>query len=455
MYVGLRFFKTNTLRIANADLYLSTYMKKTFLIALTLCFAVLVSAAEKVTLETLQADWNKYNNQVVTLTTPLVVCGNFYDSLILAPQRLYCPEEFAVGLADRDSTLYYQIIEQNKQNSICVHCRNAYYDVRTGDIIKNITARVTSERHLLTGKSLRTKHTKQAPLPKKNKNHLRVVGTNIENYFADLGGYATRKTTPAQQQVKTQKVVKALHKMDADIFAICEMQQGDKAPLMLLAELNKKGNQYDYVNLGLPNQDQISGAFIYNKERVRPYAEWLSAYSAVTSHYHTRLIAQGFELLDKNGQPTGKKLIVNVNHFKSKRAGRQAYSTHMRRLANTDSLLIMLPKAVERFEDSDILLLGDYNCYTQETPIQKIVRAGYADMLQAFCAQDYSYNYKGLVGYLDRCFASPSMAEQIVRVMPWHVNTDWYYSHGAYKMRDKSLHRYADHDPIIVDIKLK
>ena len=188
---------------------------------------------------------------------------------------------------------------------------------------------------------------------------------------------------------------------------------------------------------------------------MRPYAEWLSAYSAVTSHYHTRLIAQGFELLDKNGQPTGKKLIVNVNHFKSKRAGRQAYSTHMRRLANTDSLLIMLPKAVERFEDSDILLLGDYNCYTQETPIQKIVRAGYADMLQAFCAQDYSYNYKGLVGYLDRCFASPSMAEQIVRVMPWHVNTDWYYSHGAYKMRDKSLHRYADHDPIIVDIKLK
>ena len=139
---GFIFLKTNTLLIANADFYLSTYMKKTFLIALALCFAVLVSAAEKVTLETLQADWNKYNNQVVTLTTPLVVCGNFYDSLILAPQRLYCPEEFAVGLADGDSTLYYQIIEQNKQNSICVHCRNAYYDVRTGDIIKNFTRHI-------------------------------------------------------------------------------------------------------------------------------------------------------------------------------------------------------------------------------------------------------------------------------------------------------------------------
>ena len=68
---------------------------------------------------------------------------------------------------------------------------------------------------------------------------------------------------------------------------------------------------------------------------------------------------------------------------------------------------------------------------------------------------DYSYSYKGEIGYLDRCFASPSMAVQIVRVHPWHINADWYYSHGAYKMKDKTLHRYADHDPIIVDIRLK
>ena len=114
----------------------------------------------------------------------------------------------------------------------------------------------------------------------------------------------------------------------------------------------------------------------------------------------------------------------------------------------------MLPKATELFGDEDILLLGDYNCYTQEQPIQTIVRAGYADMLPQGQAKDYSYSYKGEAGYLDRCFASPTMASQIVRVRPWHVNADWYYQHGAYKMKDKSLHRYADHDPIIVDIKL-
>ena len=115
----------------------------------------------------------------------------------------------------------------------------------------------------------------------------------------------------------------------------------------------------------------------------------------------------------------------------------------------------MLPNAITYFEDEDILLLGDYNCYTQEQPIQTLVRAGYGDMLQVYCPNDYSYSFKGEIGYLDRCFANPNMAAQVVRVTPWHVNADWYYQHAAYKTKDKSYHRYSDHDPIIVDLKLK
>ena len=162
------------------------------------------------------------------------------------------------------------------------------------------------------------------------------------------------------------------------------------------------------------------------------------------------MYAQAFEEI-----ASGKRLIVSLNHLKSKRPGRTHYDTNLKRMDNTDSLLLMLPVAVERFDDPDVLLLGDYNCYTQEQPIQTIVRAGYEDQLMRFCPDDYSYVFKGEMGYLDRCFANPSMAAQIVRVRPWHVNADWYYSHGAFKMKDKSMHRYADHEPIIVDIKLQ
>ena len=411
-------------------------------------------ATERLSLNELQANWDKYQNQMVEITTPLVVCGNYYDSLILAPERLYCPEEKAVGLADGDSTAYRQIRRYNRDISICVHCRNAYYDVRTGDRVRGLKARVTAPRQLLTGKSLKVKSVRKPHLKPCGKDEMRIVGANIENYFADLGGYASKKTTPEQLQMKTRKLVKAFRQMDGDIYALCEMQQGNHAPELLLAALNRSSKRYAYVETGWENKDHIGGCFIYRIDRVKPYGEWISAYSDTASHYYPRMIAQGFEELDKNRQPTGRKMVVSLNHFKSKSTRRRQYDTNRKRMENTDTLLAMLPKAVTLYGDSDILLLGDYNCYTQEQPIQTIVRAGYEDLLQVYCPDASSYSYHSEIGYLDRCFATPSMSSQVVNVTPWHVNADWYYSHGAYKLRDKSCHRYADHDPIIVDVKL-
>ena len=407
-------------------------------------------AIERVSLAELQADWSKYRDQMVQVTTPLVVSGSFYDSLVLAPERLFCPEERALGLADGDSTMYWQIVESNKKQSIVVHCRNQYYKVRTGDRVRGFKARVTGERHFVTGQGVKTSHTPVDKLPKPRKGELRVVGANIENYFADLGGYATKKTTPEQQALKTRKVVKAMRAMHADIFALCEMQVGTKAPQMLVDALNKGGDRYAFSAMPMYDIDRIGGCFIYNKKRVRVCGNPKSAYRLASNHYSTRIFAQGFEDI-----ATGERLVISLSHLKSKRPGRGQYDTNEKRMENTDSLLAMLPKATARFKDEDILLLGDFNCYTQEQPIQTIVRAGYADMLPLGGLNDYSYVYKGEAGYLDRCFANPSMATQIVRVRPWHVNADWYYQHGAYKMKDKSMHRYADHDPIVVDLHLR
>ena len=424
-------------------------MKKHFFTILILVSTLCASAVERVSLDALQSDWTKYENQTIVLSTPLVVCGSFYDSLVLAPERLFCPEERAIGLADGDSTMYYEWVARNREASVCLHCRNQYYKVRTGDIVRGLKARVTGERQLLTGQSIRTRHIAKDRLSKPKKGELRIVGANIENYFADLGGYAHKLTTPKQLALKTRKLTAALRAMHADVIACCEMQVGDKAPQLLLETLNKGGKKYAYVTMPLENMDRIGGCFLYDTERVRPYAQPISAYHDTTDHYYARMFAVGFEEI-----ATGERLIISVNHFKSKRPGRTQYDTNQRRMMNTDSLLAMLPKATELFGDEDILLLGDYNCYTQEQPIQTIVRAGYADMLPLGNIWDYSYSYKGEAGYLDRCFASPTMVSQIVRVRPWHINADWYYQHGAYKMKDKSLHRYADHDPIIVDIKL-
>jgi hypothetical protein len=70
------------------------------LLILVSFLALTAQAVEQVSLAKLQEDWSTYHNQMVEITDELVVCGSYYDSLVLATERLFCPEERAVGLAD-------------------------------------------------------------------------------------------------------------------------------------------------------------------------------------------------------------------------------------------------------------------------------------------------------------------------------------------------------------------
>jgi predicted extracellular nuclease len=388
---------------------------------------------------------------MVQITTPLYVCGNYYDSLILSPDRLYVPEERAYGLADGDSTEYWAIKKANRENSLRLSCKITNYKVRTGAVLKNLTARVVAPGKLVTGAAPTFLNNKPEAKPKMPKNGLLICATNIQNYFFDLGGYAQRKTTKKQQLLQTEKICKAFQQIDADIYALCEIQRGDSAPQMLVDAMNAmaKKEKYAYVSDGWDNQDMISCGYIYRKDRVRTYGEMVHGYADTASHYHYRLVAMGFEELS-----TGEKFVLNINHLRSKR-GTGAESNE-KRMANVDSLLVMLDKieGEQMFDDADILLVGDYNSYAQEEPIQTIVRAGYEDMIVRDDSTSYSYVYHSEAGCLDRVFASETMAKQVQKVAVYHLNTDYFYSRGFKRGLDNTMFRYADHDPVLISVKL-
>jgi predicted extracellular nuclease len=283
------------------------------------------------------------------------------------------------------------------------------------------------------------------------KGGLLICATNIQNYFFDLGGYAQRKTTVKQQTMQTLKISKALTHINADIYAICEIQRGDSAPQMLVNALNKiaKKEVYAFVSDGWDNQDMISCGYIYRKDKVRPYGEMLHAYADTASHYHYRLIALGWEEI-----ASGEKFVLNINHLRSKR-GTGAESNE-KRMANVDSLMVMLNTIQEQqlFQDEDILLVGDYNSYTHEQPLQTIIQAGYEDVLMHYAPNGYSYVYYSEAGYLDRVFTSPTMRAQVTEVQPYHLNADYFYSRGFKRGLDETIFRYADHDPILIHVKL-
>ena len=427
-------------------------MRKVGLLLIVCAWASSMVAVEKVEWPSSFADgWDKYIGKMVQITTPLYVCGNYYDSLILATERLYVSEEKAVGLADGDSTAYWAIKKSNREKMISLSCNIRNYEVRTGAVVKNLQARVVAPGKLVTGATPKFINNKPEPKPKMLKGGLLVCAANIQNYFYDLGGYAQRKTTKEQQTLQTLKICKAFKQINADIYALCEIQKGDSAAQMLVDAMNKmaKKNLYAYVSHGWTNSDMISCGYIYRTDKVKPYGEMQYAYQDTTSHYRYRLMACGFEQLT-----SGEKFVLNINHLRSKR-GTGAESNE-KRMANVDSLLVMLDKIEQEqvFGDSDILLVGDYNSYTQEEPIQTLVRAGYADMVMRDDSTGYSYVYHSEAGYLDRVFASESMAKQVKQVAVYHLNADYFYSRGFKRGLDDTMFRYADHDPILIRVEL-
>lgn len=427
------------------------YPMRRIVFILTMLFSISLFALEKVQFPESFADgWEPYVGKMVQITTPLYVCGNYYDSLILAPERLYVPEERAIGLAEGDSTNYWAIKQANRAQIIRLTCNIRNYEVRTGAVLKNLTARVVAPGKLVTGATPKFQNNKPDPKPKMPKGLL-VCAANIQNYFYDLGGYAHRKTTKEQQAIQTEKICKALTHINADIYAICEIQKGDSAAQMLVDAMNAKAKKvrYAYVSQGWSNGDTISCGYIYRSDRVRPYGDLQYGYHDPSNHYHYRMVACGFEEVK-----SGERFVLNINHLRSKRG--TGDESNAKRMVNVDSLLVMLNRIEQEqlFGDADILLVGDYNCYTQEQPIQTIIGAGYEDILMQYDSTGYSYVYHSEAGYLDRAFASPTMAAQVKAVHPYHLNADYFYSRGYKRRLDKTMFRCADHDPILISLQL-
>lgn len=445
------------------------------IVLLALSVAMLpVAAITRVSVEQLNAgDWERLRGQQVEITTPLYVCGVYYDSLVLAPERLYVPEERAVGLSSGDSTELWRLRAYNRQQRICLQAKFNYYDLTTGSVVRGLRAYVNGERRLVSGQ---TPHFRQPKalyqLPRKTSDYdLTICSANIQNFFYHLGGYASNRYTRGQYELQRLKIAKALVTMNADLYTLCELEKGDAAPTALVEKMNEltRSNRYAYVCLGGWDCDTISVGFIYRKDRVEPYGEPRFAYQNPYDIYAFRFVVQEWQTTD-----TYERFIVSLNHLRSKRG--DPAEANAKRMRNVDSLMACVEalRHDELYGEERVLVVGDFNSYTYEQPIQTLVEAGYKDMLPM---GGYSYCYDAEIGYLDRVFASDSMAVSITEVTPIHWNADFSYSLGfksKYNYKNRMiptespddimrclsaqakrnlLYRYADHDPILIYIK--
>ena len=402
------------------------------------------------------AGWTGWIGKTLTFT------NDFYVNDVSTPTasyiRLRSLEEYG---DDNDNTgvptdAYNKAVEHNTWANCTLSGISFNYKERPGIIIRGLQATVTEANKLqVVNSPTIIKNDLPTERPDLNGANVVVCGTNIENFFVTLGGYAGA-ANEEKLEIQKSKISKGLYHINADIYAICEMEQGPAAVPVMVDLLNNLAGkeQYDWVNAGFESADAIMVCFIYRKDKMAPVGDYLMPYSSTSSPYHYRMGIQCFQHLE-----SGEKFNISINHFKAKGSS----ATDSQRQTNMNMLINYgLKSSSVLANDPDMLVLGDLNAYTNEESNLYLSRdQHYVDLLMKYDPQGYSYVHNNTVGYLDHAYCNASMAGQVTKAVPYHLNADTYYQYAYSKEGSSvtaeqraSMYRYADHDPILVGLYL-
>lgn len=319
---------------------------------------------------------------------------------------------------------------------------------------------------------------------------LRVAAMNVLNYFTTFdttrgsgngpnicgptGGLECRGANDAFEfQRQRTKIIAALVGLDADIVGLMEIENNASAAVAdLVAGLNAAlgAGTYAYIATGTIGTDAIKVALIYKPAAATPVGAHAILDSSVDPRFDdTRsrpALAQTFDLA------AGGQFTVVVNHLKSKGSacagdpdtGDGSGNCNVTRTQAAMALVDWLAGDPTGSGDRDVLVIGDLNSYAKEDPIDVFVAAGYADLVDRFSDDAYSYVFGGQSGYLDHALASPTLAAQVTDATEWHINadeptvldynTDFKSSGHVATLYAPDAYRSSDHDPVLVGLDL-
>ncbi|MDO4606380.1 MAG: ExeM/NucH family extracellular endonuclease, partial [Bowdeniella nasicola] len=284
---------------------------------------------------------------------------------------------------------------------------------------------------------------------------LRVATFNVLNYFTHLGqdeagckAYTDREGNPvtarrcnvrgaytpeafARQQ---EKIVAAIDQMNVEIVGLEEIESStqvggadrDEALAHLVDALNAKASHGTWAYVPSPKNvgkdDVIRTAFIYKPAYVKPVGESMILDDPAFDNARRPLLTK-WEVIDEAA--AGKTLTTVVNHFKSKGSGQDDGTNQ----GNANPDRVAQAKALEAWiagqpdaQTEPYLLMGDFNAYTQEDPLQVFYAKGYTDLASNFLAAK-TYVYGGTVGSLDHVLANKAALAQVQDTGVWNVNS--------------------------------
>ena len=277
-------------------------------------------------------------------------------------------------------------------------------------------------------------------LPNLGNYSLKVCHQNLRNYFVvDLTASRSSCSSVSALETKTQKVVQSLRHIDADIYALCELEVNDSVLAYLTNAMNADAGSkiYSYVKNNLTGDNTvIMSGFIYRNDKVKTVGS--VGYASTQTYYKRTMRVQAWQEIS-----SGEKFILSENHFKAKDSTTDQGES--KREKNAQDLVSKLKNFTA---DPDILITGDLNETTSESAVSYLVQQGYAEQLEQFNTNPYSYYYSGSYQLIDHALANSTMASQITGAGVFHINT------GTRTNSYYSSYWYSDHDAVVVGLRL-
>ena len=407
------------------------------------------------------SEMSQFVGKEVQFTTPFYVTNNTKSGqLTIAPRRIFNPTNQALPL----STDYQSILSLNEQGTLTLTNVSGYH--RIDERVHNLKVKVNSYNSLSfisgdwrgnTRAEMEKGYNLQA-INTRGEHNLLICYMNLEYYLVDNFGTGYGPDSSTDHQKQRTKTSQALAKINADIYALVEIQTGQGALAELAADLTKNtGRNFTYINDGSTTDGSYTkSGYIYCTDVVTPYGNMQHN----DTYVQNRKKVQGF-----TEKASGEKFILSVNHFKAKSGsgsgankdqGDGQGSYNAARVQEAKSIISNYPSYTSTFDDEDFLIVGDLNAYGKEDPITTLTDWGMIDLHRTFHADSsYSYVYQGTLGYLDHALCNSTLYPQVTGMTPYHINApekDAYTYDGS--SNDGTMFRCSDHDPILIGLRL-
>jgi 5'-nucleotidase len=300
-------------------------------------------------------------------------------------------------------------------------------------------------------------------------------GTDLGDPTADL----------ERQRVKE---VRAINTMDADILSLEEIENSvalgesdrDDALRSLVDALNADAGTTRWAFAPSPDptdlpataqQDVIRTAFIYNPSKVQlvgPSQVLADQSGSGEAFANAREpLAQEFK---RKGAFDADGFLVVVNHFKSKGDSTPAATGDNAdgiqgafngdRVRQAHAVVDVAHQTAVADGIKKVFLVGDFNSYTQEDPMQVLYGAGYVNQASDD-PRDTSYEFGGMAGSLDHVLGNTAAANLVTGRDVWQINAEESvgfeysrYNYNATLLYQANQFRASDHNPELVGLSV-